>query len=268
MTMQLFLEKMHLYKYKHLLEKKNMEISTSLSTKLRIIMLLFFSFFILRAFAHTTVLSSGIMKDIRDDKNISYEDVTIMGELDFAYMAEKMPDLPEKSKWWNNGGNNTVEESIDINVSFRNCTFEDDVLAYIHDEKSGYTFTADFDKDVVLKNCKFRRNVMFKYSDFDGKTDFSGCRFQRESTFKYAEFDEKTDFSNVRFGDDATFKYAQFDEGVSFKNAIFEESWNIKYMKVRGEFDIAGLDVKNDIDAKYTKINGRSFTSYLIDSIN
>lgn len=245
-----------------------MEISESLSTKLRIAMILFCSIFMIRAFAQTSVSASTIMEDVRDGKDITYENVTIVGELDFTYMAEKMPDLPKRSKWWNNGGSNTVEESIDVNISFVSCTFDDDVLAYIHDDPSGYTFTADFDKDVVFKNCEFKRNAMFKYSDFDGIADFSGAKFQRKSTFKYAEFDERADFSGSVFDDDATFKYAQFDEGASFKNAVFEESWNIKYMKARGDFDIAGLDVRDDIDAKYTKINGRSFTNYLLDSRN
>ena len=245
-----------------------MEISESLSTKLRIAMLLFFGIFMLRAFAQNSVSADKIMEDVREGKDITYQNVTIVGDLDFTYMAEKMPDLPKKSRWWNNGSGNTVEESIDVSVSFINCTFEDDVLAYIHDDPSGYTFTADFDKDVVFKNCEFKRNAMFKYSDFDGRADFSGTKFQRNSTFKYAEFDEMADFSGTFFDDDATFKYAQFDEGASFKNAVFEESWNIKYMKARGEFDIAGLDVRDDIDAKYTKINGRSFTNYLINSRN
>lgn len=222
----------------------------------------------LRAFAQTTVSAEKIMEDVREGKSISYENVTIEGELDFTYMVEKMPDLPKRSKWWNNGGSNTVEESIEVSISFFNCTFEEDVLAYIHDDPSGYTFTADFDKDVVFKDCKFKRNAMFKYSDFDGKVDFSGTKFQEKSTFKYAEFDENADFTNSYFDDDATFKYAQFEEGASFKNAVFRESWNIKYMKARGDFEVAGLDVRDDIDAKYTKINGRSFTNYLIDTRN
>ena len=245
-----------------------MEISASLSTKLRIAMLLLFSIFVIYAFAQNTVQASKIMEDIREGKSIAYENVVIVGELDFTYMAEKMPDLPKKSKWWNNGGGNTVEESIDVSVSFKRCIFQDDVLAYIHDDPSGYTFTADFDKEVIFSNCEFKKNAMFKYSDFDDKADFSGSQFQRKTTFKYAEFDEKADFSNTRFEDDATFKYAQFDEGASFNSAIFEESWNIKYLNARGEFDIAGLDVGDDIDAKYTKINGRSFTNYLIESRN
>lgn len=245
-----------------------MELTASQSTKIRIAMLILFSLFLLRGFAQRTVDASKIMEDIREGKDIAYENATITGELDFTYMAEKMPDLPKRSKWWNNGNSNTVEESIDVSISFKNCIFDDDVLAYIHDDRSGYTFVADFDKEVVFAGCTFKENAMFKYSDFDDRVSFSGSDFQRESTFKYAEFDEAADFSNAHFEDDATFKYAQFDEGVSFKSAVFEESWNIKYMKARGEFDISGLEVRDDIDAKYTKINGDSFTKYLVSTRN
>ena len=243
-----------------------MDISKSLSTKCRIIILVLFGLFSARAFAQQSVSASNIMKDIREGKSISYENVTIVGALDFTYMAEKLPDLPDNKKWWKNGSTNTVEESIDVAISFINCQFEDDVLAYIHDEESGYTFIADFDKEVTFKNCDFKRNAMFKYSDFDDKTSFQGSIFKRETTFKYAEFDEKADFSETYFDDDATFKYAQFDEGANFKDARFEESWNIKYMEMKGDFEIDGIEVKDEIDAKYTKINGRSFSSYLISS--
>ncbi|MFK7953451.1 MAG: pentapeptide repeat-containing protein [Ekhidna sp.] len=245
-----------------------MTASKSLSTKCRIGILLFIGLFSARAFAQENVSASEIMKDIKDGKNISYENVTIKGVLDFTYMDEKLPDLPERSKWWNNGNSNTVNESIGVSISFINCTFEDDVLAYIHQEKSGYTFIANFDKDVRFMDCDFNRNAMFKYSDFDRMADFEGTQFERKSTFKYAEFDEKANFANTRFDDDATFKYTEFDEGVSFMNAVFEESLNIKYMNSRGDFDIKGIKVRDDIDAKYTKVNGRSFNAYLLDNRN
>ena len=244
-----------------------MDIPASLSSKLRIAMVILFAMFVMRGFAQTKVKASQIMSDIKDGKSISIENATIVGDLDFTYMVEKLPDLPSKSKWWNSGSNE-VDESIEVQVSFKNCTFEDDVLAYIHDDESNYTFTADFEKKVTFENCVFERNAMFKYSDFDDVVSFSGSKFQRKSTFKYAEFDEMADFSQTRFDDDATFKYAEFDEGGSFRNAVFEEDLNIKYLEARGDFVIDGMDVKDDIDAKYTKINGQSFTNYLVKSRN
>lgn len=219
------------------------------------------------ALAQDRVSATEIMRDIQDGKDISYENVTIVGVLDLTYMDSKIGDLPRRSKWGNNG-DNEVKETIEVNVSFVNCTFTDDVLAYIHEDHSGYTFTADFEQDVVFKNCEFERDALFKYSDFDEGANFSGSKFRRESTFKYAEFDESASFANTVFDDDANFKYTEFDRGVSFENAVFEESLNIKYLEVRGDFNIAKMEVDDDIDAKYTKINGKSFTSHLMNSRN
>ena len=36
-------------------------------------------------------------------------------------------------------------------------------------------------------------------------------------------------------------------------------------MKVSGDFNITNMNVSYDIDSKYTKINGKSFSKYLID---
>lgn len=231
-------------------------------------MILLFGMFSARALAQQTVSAAAVMNDLRNGKSISYDNVIITGDLDFTFMKEKMPELPDTKKWWKDGGSNTVDELIEVSISFINCTFEDDVLAYIHHERSGYTFTADFDQSVIFKGCEFRRKAMFKYSNFDRTVSFEDSKFQGETTFKYAKFDEMANFTRTYFEDDATFKYAQFEQGGSFMKAVFEESWNIKYMEAEGDFEISGLKVKDDIDDKYTKINGRSFSSYLISSSN
>ncbi|MEP5612064.1 MAG: pentapeptide repeat-containing protein [Cyclobacteriaceae bacterium] len=240
----------------------------SISTPSRIIMILMLGAFSLRAaIAQTTVSASKIMDEIKDGRDISYENATITGDLDFTYMDWKIDDLPRRSKWWNSSSNE-VDESIEVSISFINCTFEDDVLAYIHDDPTGYTFTADFERDVTFKNCEFSRKAMFKYSDFDDDVSFEGSKFRRESTFKYAEFDDFANFAGATFNDDAIFKYSDFDRGVSFENTVFEESLNIKYLDVRGDFNIRDMRVDDDIDSKYTTINGRSFTSYLLKNRN
>ena len=40
----------------------------------------------------------------------------------------------------------------------------------------------------------------------------------------------------------------------------------MKYTEVRGDFDIKGLYVRWDIDTKYTDINGRGFSKYMLDN--
>ena len=256
------------------------------------ITLIAFSLFLIStvAFAQKTVKASDIMKDIKAGKSISIKNSTIVGVLDFTYMDEAMPKLPKRKKnsWWNGGNSdNSVKKLIEVKVSFTNCTFQDDVLAYIPDEDSGYTFIASFEDIAIFKDCKFERKAMFKYSRFERDADFSGSSFDDDSTFKYAKFDKDISFANTTFDevatfkyakfrknvsfsnsvfkDSATFKYTQFTDGVSFKNTSFEEDLNIKYMKVSGDFNITNMKVAYDIDSKYTKINGRSFSKYLID---
>ena len=227
---------------------------------------LFILFLTSNIVAQQKVKASDILNDIKKGKTISYENVTITGILDMTYMDNKLPDLPKKHKWYKNGGDNSIEETIESKILFINCVFEGDVLAYIHDEDSGYTFIADFENDVRFKNCQFKGDAMFKYSDFEGNVDFSGTKFEESNTFKYAEFDNKTSFANTVFEEVAIFKYAKFKEGVSFKNARFEDNLNLKYTKVKGNFDISGIKVAYDINSKYTEINGKGFSKYMIDN--
>jgi len=230
------------------------------STKIsRLLICLFIT---VAATAQTKVDASKIMNDIKNGKDVVYKNTTIVGTLDFTFMEEKLDKLPrrKKSSWWNSGNkSNKIKKLIKNNVSFVNCVFEDNVLAYIHDENSGYTFTADFDGDAIFKHCTFNKMAMFKYSHFNEKTDFERSKFNNSSTFKYAEFSNNVSFANAIFKESATFKYSKFHNGISFNNAKFEEDLNLKYTKVSGKFDIKGMFVAFDIDSKYTKINGEKF---------
>jgi len=237
----------------------------SFNNSIRIFSFLFIAFSSSSLIAQQTVKANDILKDIKKGKTISYENTTITGTLDMTFMDEKLPDLPKKHRWYNNGGSNSIEETIESKILFVNCIFEDDVLAYIHDEDSKYTFIANFENDVRFKNCQFKRNAMFKYSEFEGNADFSDSKFEESSTFKYSEFDNRVSFANTVFEETATFKYSKFKDGVSFKDARFEENLNFKYTKVKGDFNITGMKVAHEVDSKYTDINGKGFSKYLLD---
>ncbi|MEQ6122879.1 pentapeptide repeat-containing protein [Pseudotenacibaculum sp. MALMAid0570] len=241
-------------------------------------------------FSQKTVNASDIIKDIKAGKDVSINNAIIEGVLDFTYMDEKLEDLPKRKKrWWKgNNGDNKVKNLIETKISFVNCTFKDDVLAYIPDsDDSGYTFVASFEDDAIFKDCVFQRKAMFKYSYFENESSFENADFQDDTTFKYSKFKKTASFKNTNFENGATFKYAnfanfisfanstfketttfkytKFNDGVSFKDVRFEEDLNIKYTEVHGKFDISGMKVAYDIDSKYTKINGKSFSRYLLN---
>ncbi len=237
--------------------------------------------------AQKTINASDIMSDIKKGKNISYKNITIDGTLDFTFMDDALPNLPKRRRWWNGNGSNEIKKRINVAISFENCIFTDNVLAYIPDE-SGYTFTASFYDDVTFKHCTFEKKAMFKYSKFDRKAIFKETKFEDDSTFKYAEFysevtftntlfsevstfkfaifKNNVSFANATFKDSAIFKYTKFKEGVSFRNTHFEEDLNLKYTVVRGSFDITNMKVGYDIDSKYTSINGKSFSKHFLNN--
>ena len=236
-------------------------------TTLRTAVLSFFltAFGAFAASAQQTVSASDIMDAIKKGEDVNYSNVTVTGILDFTFMEEKEGDLPRRRRWWRDGGDNTVNEEIQSKVTFNNVTFQDDVIAYFHNDRTEDTFTADFEQAVKFENCNFKRDAMFKYSVFERGAIFSGTQFNGESTFKYAEFEEEADFSKSFFGDDAIFKYTKFRDGASFNAAKFDRSLDMKYTKVRGDFDIKDMDVRWDMDTKYAEVNGRSFSRYKRD---
>lgn len=256
-------------------------------------LLLVVLFLSITTYAQETIEAKTILKAIKDGKTIKYTNKTIVGVLDFTFMEEASKKNTKKKKsWWNKGNSNynTINQKIKVAISFTNCTFNDDVLAYIPDEESGNTFTADFEEKSSFINCKFKSSAMFKYSKFSKDSDFSGTNFlddtsfkyakfitnssfketlfSKVATFKYAIFKENVSFENTTFKSSATFKYAKFNNGVSFQNVNFEKDLNIKYMNVSDPFIIKNMNVGNDIDDKYTKINGKSFSKYVLENNN
>lgn len=219
----------------------------------------------LTSFSQKSVEASQIIEQIRRGESISIEDAVITGDLDFTFYFEKKYEdqYSRKKENWND---NSVKEMISGKIVFVNCVFRDGVLAYIHDEKTNYTFIASFENTVVFQNCIFEKESDFKYSSFEETADFNGSVFEEEALFKYAKFQDYADFGNSKFDDDANFKYAKFQEGLNFSGTIFKEDLNLKYAKINGEFNSKNMDVQDDLDVKYTKVNGESFSKYLIKS--
>lgn len=256
-----------------------------MKTTISIFIALFISYF---TFAQKTINASYLLEKIKNEETIDLKNTIIKGDLDLTFMIEASKKASNKNKWWNwnTGNSNTIEKIINSKISFIDCVFKGDVLAYIPHEESGYTFIASFTENIIFKNCVFKQKAMFKYSKFKENTDFSGSvftedssfkysvfqenisfentLFEGESTFKYTNFNNFVSFQNSIFEEDGIFKYTEFNEGVSFNNVKFKEDLNIKYVDVNGEFDITNMDVNYSIDAKYADINGSNFNKHLL----
>jgi uncharacterized protein YjbI with pentapeptide repeats len=245
--------------------------------------ILSFVFLSVTAFAQSRIDAKDIIKSIDEGKAVSYSGAKIVGDLDLMSIVDKIPDKNNKNS---KHSTNVYWYHVRTPLSFTDCTFEGDVIAYYHDEKKNETHNAVFHADVSFKGCEFQGKSAFKYSTFHEGADFSKTSYSKEAlfkytkftsevsfadsvfshdaNFKYTKFPHKADFSDTKFKDLANFKYTKFPEGVSFRNALFQGDSDFKYTKFYEPFDFEGTEFEDSVDFKYTKLEGKSFTKYLL----
>jgi len=192
--------------------------------------------------AQTVVDAMDIEKKVKAGEDVTYSNVRIKGILDMTSGREKAGELGSKKIKFSN----EVSNKIKGDISFINCTFDDEVYAYYNNKNIDHTPN--------------NSDYTFKYSDFDEDSDFSGNTFEASTTFKYAKFSETTSFANTTFKDDNTFKYTEFKEMVSFQNAVFEEDADFKYTNFDDGVSFENSKFEDDLDFKYTSIDGKFIT--------
>jgi hypothetical protein len=216
------------------------------------------------AVAQPKIKASEIIGKINAGQAVEYSNVEIEGDLDLTNLESRTLEHSSVSTPFNHG-NEEYQSTVEVSLKFINCTFLGDVLAYYSIENNNETYVAHFRKDVTFTNCKFMNASEFKYSEFRGAAVFTGSTFNEEANFKYAEFSNGPSFSNVKFDEGADFKYTEFPRETSFEKASFSGLANFKYTKFRSPLNMNGAAFNGSEDFKYTEIDGRNFTSYLLN---
>jgi uncharacterized protein YjbI with pentapeptide repeats len=217
------------------------------------------------AMAQTRVKASDIITQINEGRAVTYNNVEIEGDLDLTDLENRTIERSHISFIDRFNNSPTYESTVEVSVNFTNCTFLGDVLAYYHIDRRHETYIAHFEKDAVFKNCIFKKASEFKYSEFNSAATFAGCTFNNVANFKYTEFSQAPLFSDAKFESGADFKYTEFPRETSFEKATFYGLANFKYSKFRSPLNMDGVAFKGSEDFKYTKIDGREFTSYLLN---
>ena len=239
--------------------------------------------FSVSAFAQSRVNAKDILKSIDDGKAVNYKGAEIVGDLDLTSIQDKVAD---KNNTRSRNNTKVFWYHVRSPLNFVNCTFKNDVIAYFHDDRKNETHNAVFHADVSFQECEFQgksafkyskfhegadftkttyhKEALFKYTEFSTEVSFDDSTFSNDANFKYTKFPRKVEFMNVEFHDLANFKYTKFPRGVSFKNSVFQGDSNFKYAKFYEPFDFDGTEFENSVDFKYTKLEGKSFTRYLL----
>jgi uncharacterized protein YjbI with pentapeptide repeats len=235
------------------------------------------------AFAQSRVNAKDILKSIDELKAVNLRGTEIVGDLNLTSIQDKVADKDNKRS---RNSTKVYWYHVRSSLSFVDCSFKDDVIAYYHDDKKKETHNAVFHADVSFEGCEFQGKSAFKYSKFHKDADFTKTTYHEEALFKYSEFSNevsfansvfsdfanfkytsfprKVDFGNAEFHDHANFKYTKFPRGVSFKNSVFQDSSDFKYTKFYEPFDFDGTEFGDSVDFKYTKLEGKPFIKYLL----
>ena len=239
------------------------------------------------SFAKSQVKASTIIDQINAGKAVQYKNAEIAGNLDFTSIKDVTVDEKSKANRLLSKGSTLVYlYHVRSPVSFTNCVFTGDVLAYVHDDDENETHNAIFYKDVDFQGCDFQGKSAFKYVKFKTKANFKNTQYSDEALFKYTKFSTDVSFSNSHFSKEANFKYTKFPkavnfdkanfqrlanfkytkfpEGVNFKDAQFKGNADFKYTKFSEPVNFDGVVFDADVNFKYTKLDGKSFTTYLL----
>ncbi len=183
-------------------------------------------------FAKSQVKASQIIDQINAGKAVQYKNATIVGDLDFTSIKDvTLDEKSKRNRVWSKGSTLTYWCHVRSPVSFINCVFKGDVLAYVHDEDENETHNTIFYKDVDFQGCDFQGKSAFKYVKFESDANFKNTQYHKEALFKYTRFSTDVSFSGSSFYEAANFKYTKFSTDISFSSSIFHGEANFKYTK-------------------------------------
>lgn len=208
------------------------------------------------ALAQKTIDAKDIIAQINRKQSVSYQNVTITGDLDLTDLANRKE--MREGIW--KGDTPQYLSVVEVPLSFKNCIFKGKVLAYRTEDQerrllkmSNIVYNADFAEAVTFDGCEFDDDAAFKYSLFSQRVIFTNNTFRDGALFKYSKFRDEADFSGSTFDDYADFKYTKFDESSSFKKVAFRYA-DFKYTKFDERVDFSQARFTSTADFKYTHL--------------
>jgi len=236
--------------------------------------------FICVVFAEDKVESHNIIDKIKSGITITYENIIVVGNLDFTQLYDKKAIIQEEEKSFtekitsyfiniNISGNKTIQCNIEVPVEFIGCTFQGQVIGWINDQKNGIYYNAVFHDKVKFSKCIFKEEILFKYSKFNRKVDFSENNYKMAVLFKYTNFSSSVNFKGSVFTGEANFKYTTFPKETTFMGSQFKSNANFKYTDFDDSVDFSETSFNEEANFKYTKFpKGVSFKNSVFSALS
>ncbi len=229
--------------------------------------------------AEDRIASHSIIDTIKNGITITYDNIIVVGDLDFTQLNDEKAILQEEEKSlaeknishidFDNSGSETVQCNIEAPVEFIGCTFQGQVIGWINDEINGISYNAVFHDKAKFSKCIFKEEVLFKYSEFNGKVDFSENNYKKAVLFKYTNFSSSVNFEGSVFTHEANFKYTTFLKETTFIGSQFKRNANFKYTDFDDSVDFSKTSFNEEANFKYTKFpKGVSFENSVFSALS
>jgi hypothetical protein len=194
---------------------------------------------------------------IRKGKDVFIENTTFTEAIDFTKILPANPV---------NKGVSQVR--IVSSITFSNCTFKEDLIAFSRDDE-GNQLNTSFQSNLSFVGCTFDAPVNFRGISVSGKVVFSGSFFENTAVFEESSFQQLAFFNNCSFHKElrfqnaffmqrANFLNAQFDETASFQGSTFNSTAQFSNTRFYGYADFSLVRWKEDVFFNYAELAERA----------
>lgn len=172
-----------------------------------------------------TVTADKIIEQIEKGKKISYENVSITGDLDLSNLSERKNDAtyPENGKTAR-----VYTATIKQPISFKNVTFTGklDFFRKVESETEIKEYRLAFLNEIIFENCTFKDAVDFELTNFDGGVSFESSTFKTQPIFVRIGLQKTPNFTKTFFENGSLFKNFQSDEAQNLTAEQLSKFYN------------------------------------------
>lgn len=147
------------------------------------LLILFLAVSPLLGYMQTSVKASEIIQKLNNGESVSYENVTVSGDLDFRLIKDKEKYNDSKMDVIFKD-NTTYRYHVNKSLQFKNCEFLGNIIGYYHDDDEDELHIVMFHGDVNFEACTFNRNLLVKYTEFYKNASFKGNIYEGDALFK------------------------------------------------------------------------------------
>ena len=213
--------------------------------------------FVLVTILTTTCASSRINSDsksleklLNSGKDVFVENATFGETIDFTSMVPSNPV-----------SDGMRQVRITSSVTFKNCTFEGDVLAFVEDGEGNRTYTT-FQSNISFVNCTFKGKAHFRACSVGGRTLFTGSYFETEANFEECSFAQNAYFNRCIFHEELRFQNAFFMQRITFMDAEFDDNASFQGVTFNATAQFSNTKYAGYADFSMVSWNGACFFNY------